>query len=90
MFTLFQNFADLCLKKLRFFLDFANSRLPLKDNPIFRESGYERATRFARMGAGGRGGAGVGNRLISYRLPIDLLYVSLSSALTMEILHSYT
>ena len=52
MFTLFQNFADLCLKKLRFFLDFANSRLPLKDNPIFRESGYERATRFARMGGG--------------------------------------
>ena len=41
-FTLFLNFADSCLQNDPLFVDFANSRLPLKKYPFFRENGYER------------------------------------------------
>ena len=42
-------------EKLPLFLDFANSRLPLKNYPFLRESGYERGIRFDRKrGWGGR------------------------------------
>ena len=48
MFTLFQNFADLCLKDYPLFLDFANSPLPLTKYPFLRNSGYEHCIRFDR------------------------------------------
>ena len=35
-------------EKLPLFIDFANSRLSLKNYPFLRESGYERGTRFDR------------------------------------------
>ena len=34
--------------KMTLFLHFANSRLPLKKYPLFRENGYERGIRFGR------------------------------------------
>ena len=45
MFTPFQNFADLCLKNYSFFLI---SRLPLKNHPFLRGSGYQRDISFDR------------------------------------------
>ena len=40
-------------EKLPLSLDFANSRLRLKNCPFFRESGYDRGVRFGReLGAG--------------------------------------
>ena len=43
-FTHFQHVADSCLKKDPFFLDFANSCLPLKKYPFFHEKVYENGT----------------------------------------------
>ena len=48
----FSKFRRLMTEKLPPFLDFANSRLPLKNYPFLRESGYERGIRFDREGAG--------------------------------------
>ena len=58
-------------EKLPLFRDYANSRLPLKNHPFLRESGYERGIHFDRecvyvcvcvcvCGGGGRGGGGGG------------------------------
>ena len=51
----FSKFRRFMSEKLPLFLDFANSRLPLKKNPFLRESGYERGIGFDReWGAAGR------------------------------------
>ena len=44
----FSKFRGLMPAKWPIFLGFANSRLPLKKCPLFRENGYERGIRFGR------------------------------------------
>ena len=48
----FSKFRGLMPAKWPLFLDFANSRLPLKKYPFFRENGYERGIRFGREWGG--------------------------------------
>ena len=54
----FSQFRRFMPEKLPLFQNFANSRLPLKNYPFLRESGYERGIRFDREWGGGGGGGG--------------------------------
>ena len=85
--------------KMTPFLGFANSRLPLKKYPLFRENGYERGMRFGReQGAGALAKYGVSLWGLISILPlllskyIDSLaqYCNNYSALAMELLQSCT
>ena len=48
----FSKFRGLMPEQWTLFLDFENSRLPLKKYPLFRENGYERGIRFGRKWRG--------------------------------------